>query len=181
MPTQLFGFTRTISLGTLLIWLSLATCLPRLVSGGDQVPYKGTAVGVITEQLPTGSGNPMSPFGEPFLLVRARGIGNFTHVGTAAITISYTARLALIDGQIYVLGLGTYTVKAANGSTITGPIKNKQLFGSQDFTAEVGVGEGTGGFKNATGELTAVGKTFPDGSFFYDLDGTITSVGRAKR
>ena len=178
MPTQFFGVSRTLFPATLLIWLSLAAST---LFGNDQVPYKGTAVGVITEQLPTGTGDPMSPFGEPFLLVRARGIANFTHVGKAAITISYTARLALIDGEIYILGLGTYTVTAANGWTITGPFKNRQLFGSEDFTADVAVEAGTGGFKNATGDLTAVGKAFADGSFFYDLDGTITSVGGAKR
>ena len=160
------------------LWLSVFPSYHS--SASDLVPYKGSAIGMITEQIPIGTGDPMAPFGEPFLLVRAEAVGNFTHVGKSAVTITYTARLTFIEGEVYILALGTYTVIGADGSTLTGPFTNKQRFGEEDFRAEVEVSRGTGRFKDATGCLIAVGKAFADGSFFYDLQGTITSIGRVK-
>lgn len=181
MRMRLWRSARIQFVETLIIcfWLS---AFPSYWSfAGDLVPYKGSAIGMITEQVPIGTGDPLAPFGEPFLLVRAEAVGNFTHVGKSAVILTYTARLTLIESEVYMLASGIYTVTGADGSVLTGPFSSKQRFGAEDFRAEVAVAGGTGRFRNATGALIAIGKTFADGSFFYDLDGTITSIGKAKR
>ena len=181
MRTRLWRSARIVFVETLIVCLWLSAFPSYRSFASDQVPYKGSAIGMITEQVPIGTGDPLAPFGEPFLFVRAEAVGNFTHVGKAAVTLTYTARLILIEGEVYMLASGIYTVVGADGSALTGPFTNKQRFGAEDFRAEVAVAGGTGRFRNTTGELIAVGKTFADGSFFYDLEGMITSIGRAKR
>lgn len=172
MLSQFHRLARIRFLRTVVSFLLMITS--NAIFAGEQVPYKGSAAGVITEQIPTGTGDPMAPFGAPFLIVKAKAVGRFTHVGKATITFTYNVRLERIDGEAYLLALGTYILTAANGSTITGTFMNKQLFGSEDFTAEVVVTGGTRAFTKAFGELSAVGKLFLDGSFYYDLDGTIS-------
>ena len=158
----------------------LAACALTTAStrAADLLPYKGSAAGRIVERVVLG--DPAS--GLPFVRIKAVAVGHFTHVGRSSLDLDYTARLAPAPGGgLQAIATGTFTLTAADGSTLVGTFTNTQIPGGEDFTTVVQSTEGTRRLAGVTGESSGSGKLAADGTFFYDLAGTISGIGSGKK
>ncbi len=137
------------------------------VAAGEQVPFKGRLDGDVTRgQLVF-----------PFVPVLVEGTGTATQLGKFTFTFPH-----IVDVRDRT-AIGTYTITAANGDTLTAdvtgqatPIPGTAIVAIEETATITG---GTGRFANATGSFTierlydmATGETF--GSF----KGTISRPGR---
>ena len=163
-----------LTLKSVCLMLAVGTLSNARTQAADLLPYKGTAAGSVVERVVFG--DPAS--GLPFVRVKALAVGRFTHTGKSSLELNYTARLAPGPGGApQAIATGTFTLTAADGSTLFGNFTNTQLLGSEDFTVVVHTTGGTGRVAGVTGECSGSGKTAADGTFFYDLVGTISSIG----
>jgi hypothetical protein len=153
--------------------LTALTLLPLAypAMAGDQVPYKGKEVGVITTVT----------FHFPFDVKRQTAEGEATHVGHYTLTGDF-----VVDVRTGV-GTGTFTMTAANGDMLF--LDSEAHVVPTDLTKTVAnftVTGGTGRFEGATGSFTAhnqlahlVGSA--PNPYVAEIDGTVSTPGANKK
>lgn len=111
------------------------------VSAGDQVPFKGSLAGTAT----------ITPLGGPIVAVEIDATGTATHLGKFTLAAPHT-----VD-QSTLTAVGTYTLTAANGDTITADLAGTARMVEPPnviaITETATVTGGTGRFAGATGSI----------------------------
>lgn len=140
------------------------------VAAGDQVPFKGRLVGVVTR----GVANP------PFVPVLIEGVGNAAHLGRFTFSAPHTVNIATRTA------VGTYEFTAANGDMLfadfVGQSYPTDTPGVVYIVEEATITGGTGRFAGATGNFT-VERLYDTvaGTTIGSFEGTISSGGARKR
>lgn len=166
-------------IGMVLASSVLVSTIPSIVAG-PQVPHRAKASGALVSsvELPPGDG---------FILRIhniALGEGVATHEGRFTEVNEYILGVLLTESGPVTVIEGTVTVTAANGdklvwsfSTVTEGIPVAPL----DLTGSTTLVSGTGRFEGASGSLDLAVTLFADGSYEYEANGWITSVGSNRR
>ena len=120
---------------------ALAVTLAGPVSAGDQVPFKGTLAGTAT----------ITPLGGPIVAVEIDATGTATYLGR------FTLEAPHVVDQSTLTAVGTYTLTAANGDTITADLAGTARMVEPPnvvaITETATVTGGTGRFAGATGSI----------------------------
>ena len=153
-------------LAVVLLALSPASALAK--AGGTDRPVKGTATGNVTVTLAV-------PLG---ITIDLTGVA--THFG------KYSAHIDA-DGDIIgggVVGDGTFTLVAANGDQVTGPVQFTGTLPTSDFhttTAVLTITGGTGRFADASGTITSQNLVTPTCFAEPSCPGLITETLKGKQ
>jgi hypothetical protein len=125
----------------LLAAVALALTLAGPVSAGDQVPFKGNLAGTAT----------ITPLGGPIVAVELDATGTATHLGKFRLDAPH-----IVD-QSTLTAVGTYTLTAANGDTLTADLAGTARMVEPPnviaITETATVTGGTGRFAGATGSI----------------------------
>ena len=120
---------------------ALALTLAGPVSAGDQVPFKGTLAGTAT----------ITPLGGPMVAVEIDAAGTATYLGKFTLEAPHTVNQATLTA------VGTYTLTAANGDTLTADLAGTARMVEPPnviaITETATVTGGTGRFAGATGSI----------------------------
>jgi hypothetical protein len=120
---------------------ALLVSLAGPVAAGDQVPFKGTLAGTAT----------VTPLGGPIVAVEIDATGTATYLGR------FTLEAPHIVDQSTMTAIGTYTLTAANGDTITASLAGTARMVEPPnviaVTETATVTGGTGRFAGATGSI----------------------------
>ena len=120
---------------------ALALTLAGPVSAGDQVPFKGSLAGTAT----------ITPLGGPIVAVEVRATGTATYLG------KFTLEAPHVVDQSTLTAVGTYTLTAANGDTLTADLDGIARMVEPPnviaITETATVTGGTGRFEGATGSI----------------------------
>lgn len=158
------NFTGRIAL-TLLAVLSLAGT----AAAGEQVPFRGSLEGVITN----------TPLDPPMLFVDIAGTGNAGQLGRFTVSIPH-----LVD-RSNSTAVGTFLFTAANGDTVTADFTGQGTPTSTPGVASIvetaTITGGTGRFAGATGSFTLTRLyNIVAGTTTGSFSGTISSPGAGK-
>jgi hypothetical protein len=111
------------------------------VSAGNQVPFRGSLAGTAT----------ITPLGGPIVAVEIDATGTATYLGR------FTLEAPHVVDQSTLTAVGTYTLTAANGDTITADLAGTARMVEPPFviaiTETATVTGGTGRFAGATGSI----------------------------
>jgi hypothetical protein len=120
---------------------ALALTLAGPVSGGDQVPFRGNLAGTAT----------ITPLGGPIVAVEIDATGTATYLGKFRLEAPH-----VVD-QSTLTAVGTYTLTAANGDTLTADLAGTARLVEPPnviaITETATVTGGTGRFAGATGSI----------------------------
>jgi hypothetical protein len=120
---------------------ALLVSLAGPVSAGDQVPFKGTLAGTAT----------ITPLGGPVVAVEIDATGTATYLGRFTLEAPHTVNQATLTA------VGTYTLTAANGDTITADLAGTARMVEPPnviaITETATVTGGTGRFADASGTI----------------------------
>jgi hypothetical protein len=120
---------------------ALLVSLAGPVSAGDQVPFKGTLAGTAT----------ITPLGGPIVAVEIDATGTATYLGRFTLEAPHTVNQATLTA------VGTYTLTAANGDTITADLAGTARMVEPPnviaITETATVTGGTGRFADASGTI----------------------------
>ena len=135
---------------------------PTVPSSSQPLPFQGSLQATDTDTLAF-----------PILTVHLEGGGTATQIGAYTAVFDFTANLATPD----VPAAGTFTLRAANGDTITGSLSGRAQIadGIATVVETMTITGGTGRFASSTGSFT-VRRTVVQatGVTSGSLDGTIT-------
>lgn len=120
---------------------ALALTLAGPVSAGDQVPFSGNLAGTAT----------ITPLGGPIVAVELDATGTATHLGKFKLEAPH-----IVD-QSTLTAVGTFTLTAANGDTVTADLAGTARMVEPPnviaITETATVTGGTGRFAGATGSI----------------------------
>jgi hypothetical protein len=120
---------------------ALVLCLAGTVSAGDQLPFRGTLAGTAT----------ITPLAPPIVAVTIDATGTATYIGRFTLEAPHTVNQATLTA------VGTYTLTAANGDTITADLAGTAVMVEPPnviaITETATVTGGTGRFAGATGSI----------------------------
>lgn len=124
-----------------LIAAALLVGLAGPVSARDQIPFKGTLSGTAV----------VTPLNPPIVAVTIDATGTATHLGRFTLVAPH------VVNQATLVGVGTYTITAANGDTITADLAGTAAMVEPPnviaITETATVTGGTGRFAGATGSI----------------------------
>ena len=125
----------------LVVAAALALALAGPVSAGDHVPFKGSLAGTAT----------ITPLGGPIVAVEIDATGTATYLGKFMLEAPH-----IVD-QSTLTAVGTYTLTAANGDTLTADLAGTARMVEPPnviaITETATVTGGTGRFAGATGSI----------------------------
>lgn len=120
---------------------ALALTLAGPVAAGDQVPFRGSLAGTAT----------ITPLGGPMVAVEIDATGTATYLGKFTLEAPHTVNQATLTA------VGTYTLTAANGDTLTADLAGTARMVEPPnviaITETATVTGGTGRFAGATGSI----------------------------
>jgi hypothetical protein len=135
MHSEVWNMRATLIAGALLV------ALAGPVSAGDQVPFRGTLAGTAT----------ITPLGGPMVAVEIDATGTATYLGR------FTLEAPHVVNQATLTAVGTYTLTAANGDTITADLAGTARMVEPPnviaITETATVTGGTGRFADASGTI----------------------------
>ena len=124
-----------------MIAAALLVSLAGPVSAGDQVPFKGSLSGSAT----------ITPLGGPIVAVHLEATGTATYLGRFSLDAPH------VVNQATLTGVGTYTLTAANGDTVTASLAGTARMVEPPnviaITETATITGGTGRFEGATGSI----------------------------